>query len=251
MKYINLTKEFEKIFLNKKYFIKYNRKKKLDFKNYYNFPKDPDGKVRNLIKEEKYKLSQIKIIMDYLNKFSNFKKKILDVGCGYGWMLKNLENKKWKKYGVEINDYARNIAKKNIRIYKNLELLKEKNFDVVTMIHVIEHIKEPVSYLKKIIRLIKKKGILIIETPDFDSVMARRYNMKFRLLHDKTHVSLFSADSIQRLLVDLGMQILKVEFPYFEGPFFTKKNLLKLLDRNLKISPPFYGSVINIISKKI
>ena len=165
-------------------------------------------------------------------------------------MLKNLENKKWKKYGVEINDSARNIAKKNIRICKNLEFLKEKDFDVVTMIHVIEHIKEPVSYLKKVIKLIKKKGILIIETPDFDSAMARKYNMKFRLLHDKTHISLFSADSIQRLLVDLGMQILKVEFPYFEGPFFTKKNLLKLLDRNLKISPPFYGSVINIISKK-
>ena len=80
-------------------------------------------------------------------------------------MLKNLENKKWKKYGVEINDSARNIAKKNIRICKNLEFLKEKDFDVVTMIHVIEHIKEPVSYLKKVIKLIKKKGILIIETP--------------------------------------------------------------------------------------
>ena len=60
MRNINLKKEFEKILINNKYYLEYNRAKKINYKNYYNKPIDPDGKVRNLIKEEKYRLSQLK-----------------------------------------------------------------------------------------------------------------------------------------------------------------------------------------------
>ena len=81
--------------------------------------------------------------------------------------------------------------------------------------------------------------------------MARKYNKKFRLLHDKTHISLFSAESLMRLVRNLGFQIIKVEYPYFEGPFFNKKNILKLFKKNNKeLSPPFYGSVVTVFAKK-
>ena len=43
---------------------------------------------------------------------------------------------------------------------------------------------------KKINKKIKTNGYLIIETPNFDFAMARIYNTKFRLLHDKTHISI-------------------------------------------------------------
>ena len=45
------------------------------------------------------------------------------------------------------------------------------------MIHVIEHLTEPEKILKKVKKFIKKNGILIIETPDFDSAAARRYKI--------------------------------------------------------------------------
>ena len=99
--------------------------------------------------------------------------------------------------------------------------------------------------------MLKKNGILIIETPDFDSAMARKFNTKFRLLHDPTHISLFSLDSLSRLLRDKGFEIQKYEFPYFEGRFFNKENILKLFKKNNKYySPPFYGSVMTIFCKK-
>ncbi len=254
MKILSLKKEFEKLLINKKkYYVEYNRNKKINYKNYYKNSIDPDGKIRNLIKEEKYKLSQLKIVLNFLKKTSTKKKKkILDFGCGYGWLLKNLNNTKWKKYGIEINNDARKIANKNkIECYKNLNNLRKENFDIITLIHVIEHIKKPKNLLKKIINKIKKNGYLILETPDFDSAMARRYNNKFRLLHDKTHVSLFSTQSISRLIENLGMKIIKIEYPYFEGPFFNRKNILKLFSKKKNnYSPPFYGSVVTIFAKK-
>lgn len=250
MKKYSLKLEFEKILQNKKYFIKFSRKN-VSNKNYYINPVDPDGKKRKLINEEKYKLSQLKIINQFLTKeLKKKKRKILDFGCGYGWLLKNLNKKYWDKFGIEINKNAREVAKKNgIKTSKFINNFKKK-LDVAMLIHVIEHLSNPVNILKKIVKLIKKNGYLIIETPDFDSGMARKYNLKFRLLHDKTHISLFSTESLIRLVRDLGLKILKIEHPYFEGPFFKKKEINKLFKKNNKFSPPFYGSVVTIIAKK-
>jgi 2-polyprenyl-3-methyl-5-hydroxy-6-metoxy-1,4-benzoquinol methylase len=248
---INLKKKFEELLKNKKFYVPFNRDKKINYQNYYNNSVDPDGNKRNLAKEKSYKVKQFKIILNYL-KNEKYKKKILDIGCGYGWMLSELNKKNFDRYGVELNDDARNIAIKNkIKVFKKIEDIKKISFDYITLVHVIEHLKNPEYYLKKIKKLLKKNGVLIVETPDFDSAMARRYNLKFRLIHDKTHVSLFSLDSLCRFLRMQGFDIFKIEFPFFEGPFFNKKNLLKVLNKKKKgYSPPFYGSVMTIFSRK-
>ena len=248
---INLKKKFEELLKNRKFYIPFNRNKKINYQNYYNNSVDPDGNKRNLAKEKNYKVKQFKIILNYL-KNEKYKKKILDIGCGYGWMLCELNKKNFDRYGVELNDEARNIAIKNkIKVFKKIEDIKKISFDYITLVHVIEHLKNPKYYLKKIKKLLKKDGVLIVETPDFDSAMARRYNLKFRLIHDKTHVSLFSLDSLCRFLRMQGFNIFKIEFPFFEGPFFNKKNLLKVLNKKKKeYSPPFYGSVMTIFSRK-
>ena len=253
MKKISLKHEFEKIQLKNEYYLKFNRNLKINYNNYFSDNLDPDGKKRNLKKEEKFKLSQLKLIRNFLNE--NFKKKtkILDFGCGYGWLLKSLNKKKWDKNAIEINPDANKFVKNlGIDCRKSIDDYNNKYFDIITLIHVIEHLDKPEKTLKKIVSKIKKKGHLIIETPDFDSAMARRYNLKFRLLHDKTHISLFSTESLTRLLMDQNMKIKKIEYPYFEGPFFTKKNILKLFAKKQKTnySPPFYGSVVTIFATK-
>ena len=136
-------------------------------------------------------------------------------------------------------------------VFNDINKIKDNSIDAITLVHVIEHIRQPIKFLKKLKLKLKKNGIFIIETPDFDSAMARQYNNRFRLLHDSTHMSLFSLDSISRLLRDLNFQIMKFEFPYFEGPFFNKKNILKLFKKSKKgYSPPFYGSVMTLFLKK-
>lgn len=75
MKNFNLKLNFEKLLKTKKYYIKYNRNKKISYKNYFSNPVDPNGKKRNLFKEEKYRLSQLKVITKFLNKDLIKKKK--------------------------------------------------------------------------------------------------------------------------------------------------------------------------------
>ena len=69
------------------------------------------------------------------------------------------------------------------------------------------------------------------------------------MLHDKTHVSLFSDFSLKNLLEDFGFVVDRIEYPFFETKYFTNENLLRLFDTS-KISPPFYGNIMSLYARK-
>jgi len=95
----------------------------------------------------------------------------------------------------------------------------------------------------------KTHGHLVLGLPNFDSGAARRYGDKYRLLHDKSHVSLFSDFSLRSLLEDYGFIVNGIEYPYFETKYFTKENMLRLFDTS-KTSPPFYGNIMTVYAQK-
>ena len=75
-----------------------------DFEESYHFiKKDPDGIERNLLDEREYRLNTTRDVSDFLDKIKPGK--ILDVGCGPGWMLSALDNN-WEKYGIEVSKFA-------------------------------------------------------------------------------------------------------------------------------------------------
>jgi SAM-dependent methyltransferase len=216
---------------------------------YHEIAVDPDGKERHLLEEREQWLSGVKEITDYLDSLSA--KKILDVGCGLGWLLSYLDDN-WNKHGIEISKFASNHAKQYGNVFNGvLESFPDNGkFDVIVMNHVIEHLEDPIWALNKIRDMLNNGGIFIIGCPDFDSAAARRYGDRFRLLNDPTHISLFSSDSMHRCLRDNGFKIKKVEYPYFDTPWFNKDDLNKILD-DKGISPPFYGSNMTFFCKKL
>lgn len=208
---------------------------------------DPDGKTRHLLQEREHSLLGIKEITDYLNGLRPGK--ILDIGCGLGWLLSSL-GQEWDKHGIEVSKFASHHASQYANIHNGtLDDFDRAGFDVIIMNHVIEHLADPIGALKKIHGLLNREGVFIIGTPDFDSAAARRYGSSFRLLHDPTHISLFCSDSMHRCLRDHGFNIMHVEYPYFDTPWFTRENLLRILD-DKGISPPFYGSAMTFFCKK-
>lgn len=244
----DLNKKVRNLIQSNNYYISIN--KKLG-KFYWNSKKDPDGNIRDRInnfnKEKKIFLKNNKSLLKIIKSLKY--KKLCDVGCGPGFLLSSIKNR--KLYGIENDEVAFATASKFAKVYKidlNKKFKLNEKFDVVVCYHVIEHIKNPINFIKNLKMIIKKNGYLIIGTPDFDSAMARRYKNKYRLLHDKTHISLFSLDSISRLLRDSGFKIKLIDFPYFDTEYFNKKNLLRLFSTK-KISPPFYGSFVTILSK--
>ncbi|HHV49588.1 MAG TPA: class I SAM-dependent methyltransferase [Rhodocyclaceae bacterium] len=208
---------------------------------YWGIITDPDGNVRDRRQERERHLADIQAELSFINALPTGR--MLDIGCGLGFLLSGVKAG-WERHGVEISAFAARHAQDHGQIFQGrLEdaAYPNEHFDLVVLYHVIEHVHDPLALLKEIRRILKPSGWLILGTPDFDSGAARRFGANYRLLHDITHVSLFSNESMHRFLRDHGFCIERVEYPYFETRYFNENSLLALFDTS-RISPPFYGN---------
>ena len=97
--------------------------------------------------------------LSLINSFSVDERLVLDIGAGTGDFLKVCKNNGWKTHGVEPSDKARNIAeqKLNKQLAIRISDHKSKQFDVITMWHVLEHVPNLNSTISELKRLFETK----------------------------------------------------------------------------------------------
>lgn len=236
--------------MSNEYFKRRVPKEPIDYeKAYWGNVVDPDGNVRDRREERDKYLDDIKQELAFLNTLPPGR--ILDIGCGLGFLLSAL-TRGWERHGVEVSEFAARYAREWANIHTGTVAdarYPSEHFDVVVMHHVVEHLEDPVSVILEVYRILRRGGVLLLGTVDFESGCARRFGDKYRLLHDPTHVSLFSNDSMHRCLRDHGFTIDRVEYPFFETRHFTRENLMRLFDI-ANVSPPFYGNLMTFYCHK-
>lgn len=153
---------------------------------------------------------------------------ILDIGCGRGWMLYFLKNYFGFEdvAGTQISLPAIKFARERLglKIYDQdlLELkLPGESFDVLTIWHVLEHVPDPVSYVKEMYRLLKPGGTLMVEVPNLDA-WSRQLSGQYWLSWDpKYHLTFFDPASLSKLLTSNGFKIKAVHTHSLEYSTFT------------------------------
>lgn len=106
--------------------------------------------------------------------------KILDIGCGTGYLLDCLRKKKKKVFGIEPNGKLVKLSKilfPSLRIFKgyaeDLNRFNQK-FETIIMIDVLEHIKNDNLIIKKVYLQLKRKGQLILVVPVYQFLYGKR-----------------------------------------------------------------------------
>lgn len=171
---------------------------------------DADG--RDYISQEKARTQSFTRSMCTIESFKK-KGKILDFGCGAGFFLKEAKAKKWQVIGIEPNKQLAYYAKKHFKISVKSKLTKQLSddyFDVVTLWDVLEHLQNPKSILETITKKIKKNGLLIISTPNVNSLFAKIFS-KYWWFYLGVHLYYFSPKTIRLLLEQLGYVIISIK----------------------------------------
>lgn len=134
-------------------------------------------------------------------------KSILDIGSGRGFTLYFL--RKIFKYdnvvGTQIAAAALKFSREKLglNIYSEDLLninLEEEQFDLVTIWHVLEHVKDPEAYIEKIYRLLKGHGRVVIEVPNFSSWTRKFTGKNWLGLDFKHHLWFFAFPALSKLL---------------------------------------------------
>ena len=147
---------------------------------------------------------------EFMEKFSDWlvlryikdKKKILDLGCGEGYIWKYLKSKGYDASGV---DYPEVDAEEKLPFESN-------SFDVVICKSLFEHIANITGLTSEISRILKSGGLLIMTTNN----TLKSYKS---FLSDPTHKTPFSINRIKKLvsMFDFHTQELRKfrNLPYF------------------------------------
>lgn len=134
-------------------------------------------------------------------------KSVLDFGCGGGGFLLKVKNICKSSAGLEKDKYLRGmLTEAGIAVYGELEELKDK-FDVITLFHVLEHLKDPRDILKKLSDLLNKSGTIIIEVPNSDDALLELYKSKpfSEFTYWGCHLYLFNNSTLKKLINDSGL----------------------------------------------
>ena len=166
-------------------------------------------KILNLPKSKSENYQKCMWFEKNIKKFFNnqCKPSLLDVGCGSGLFLASAKkNTSFNKfYGIEPNKRMRQIAQSKNRcvVFKSFDEVKQK-FNSVTILKVLEHIKNPRDFLKKTSSKLKKRGIIFIEVPDvIDFINLQSNDPRFFI----PHIYYYNLPSLKKLLSELKLNI--------------------------------------------
>ena len=136
----------------------------------------------------------------------------LDVGRGSGGMLGVARALGWKVAGIEMDEAA---AAKARRFTGELHVgdvlgapFASSSFDVVTAFHVLEHLTDPVTALRRMLDWLAPGGLLIVEVPNAGGLGARLFGRAWSGLELPRHLSHFTPATLERAVRMAGGRVI-------------------------------------------
>lgn len=168
------------------------------------------GRLNSLFKNvfERYRLWELKRFIKK-DKFS-----LLDLGCGDGNFV-FLASKFGDVIGVDKNPKSgdKRIIKSDIEKFRI-----DRQFNIITMYHVLEHLNNPNKMLKRARQWLKADGVLVIETPLVGNLTEKFLSKEYLAYSDPAHKQFFTKKEILKLLEKTKWKVAKQGITWLQFP---------------------------------
>ncbi len=216
----------------------------------HEYTSEAEGRSRNF-----------RTILERLERLQPLKGKkhtLLDVGSASGIFPDLARQQGYDAAGIEPSAYLVKEAetKYGLHLFKGtieeyFNCFPGNRFSVITLLDIIEHVVEPDSFMKQVDDLLEDGGVLVIVTPDINSLAARLMGKRwwhFRI----AHINFFNRQSLEYLLTGHHYEVLlRKKYVWNFSLFYLatrifpslshKKSLQKILKR-LHLKLPLFDS---------
>lgn len=145
---------------------------------------------------------------------------VLDLGAADGSMAAVLRRMGCKVWGVELDDesarqarhHCEEVVVGDLNTLQLSDAFKGRQFDVVLMLDVLEHLVDPVGVLRGAVSVLKPSGWAVISLPNVTHISVRlallggRFTYTDVGLLDRTHLRFFDSDGVMELLEQAGWE---------------------------------------------
>lgn len=152
---------------------------------------------------------------------------LLDIGAGCGVLLWAAKRLGYSATGIEPSAYLCEVgARRGLDIRQGVfpEVTLDKEFDVITITDVLEHVNDPALLIRDAMKQLRPDGILFVTTPDSASFMARILGNRwwhYRI----AHIGYFNRRNLTMLLENAGLRILAMSRPvwHFKAGYLVNR----------------------------
>jgi SAM-dependent methyltransferase len=184
-----------------------------DIYSSYNLWPMANGDEQKIFLENSINKPRSVFLVDFLSDNAGLPRtgKLLDIGCGTGAAISNFSSQypEWRIFGADLSDRCMELLKKTPnfeRLFLSpLSKIRDK-FDMVLMIHSLEHFRKPREALEQTLKLMVDDGKILIQVPNIEE------NPFDLFIVD--HYFHFSPANLLHLFSDIGMDVVEMRDGY-------------------------------------
>jgi 2-polyprenyl-3-methyl-5-hydroxy-6-metoxy-1,4-benzoquinol methylase len=186
-----------------------------------------------------------------IGKYAKGQKTLLDVGAGTGDFLLAARQQGWMVDGVEPSEVARRRAEaKGMALLPDLNKSSGKKFQIITLWHVLEHMRDVDTQIELLASLLQSEGTLIVAVPNFKSYDASIYDGFWAAYDVPRHLWHFSRDAITTLFARHNIKLIDTKPMIFDAFYVSLLSEKYKTGKNNFIKAMFNGLISNILAWK-
>lgn len=156
--------------------------------------------------------------------------RLLEIGAAYGLFLGAARRRGFTVTGVELSNPAAENARRELDLdvrQGEIEAVDlDGGYDVICAWDTIEHVPDPVSFVRRVAQLLGDNGVVVFSTPYFSSVPARLFKTRWWNLKPAEHIWHFTPETHRLVFAEAGLEISRFVRSPLARPNLTRTDSL-------------------------